>query len=480
MKTQLHLALLILSLFINAEQSFTQTVYWKKMKEPIGQTPNDIKRVGQYLLATTFQSTLLVSEDEGKRWEERYNPKVTWDTPSDTKGSSLVFDPDSTIVLSTGGYYFPQIRKSSDFGKSWRQIFSFTRALMHSLCTWDFGYITCGMNKVYVIDTLKKTKDIINQNFQKVFSLEEVFAFSDSGIYVSKRDTISFKKRVGFSTIGDSVDYLYDNGILFVTSGRMIYVSEDKGETWKIDSVPFIIKYFRKSENHFYAVDSKNRLWKAEVKRKRWGILLPKINNNREVTCLYVDEKQIIFGVKYEGIKRYSIQADKWLTEETTLPSVTPYDVRVTCDGVFVFPLYGSSTLYSGYCRTNDLGKSWKICHIAPYGMMYARISDNTKYYKGAFHDYDGAYNTCYAFYEDRGIGNVIPMVLPERDSACVYTFVLNDKLMRFSRKLDSITIIKDYVALSKHKTNFPYREIADHEWEFKNLCASDTRHDNM
>ncbi len=300
------------------------------------------------------------------------------------------------------------------------------------------------------------------KRFSRVFALDKIFAVGDSGIYVSRNDSVDFKRILDFSSIGDSTTVNYENGIAYVTSGKYIYKSNDKGKSWRKDSVPFIVKHFQRSKKHFYAVDSKKRLWKADVNDWKWGILLNTISSKRDITCLYVEDKQIIFGIKYEGIKRYSIELDKWIDEEIQIPSVTPYNVKISDEGIYAFPLYSSSTLFSGYCRSTDLGNNWKICHIAPYGMMYARISNKTKYYNRIFHDFDVGYNMCYAFSEYLGLGNIIPMVLPERDNTCKFTFVLKDKIMYLSTKLDSITVSKNKLVLLKHKTNFPFESISD------------------
>lgn len=471
MKTLLLVTALIILVCSNTSQMIAQSVHWKKMKEPITQTPNDIQRIGKYLVMTTMQSSFLVSEDNGKSWNERFNLKESSILPKNTIGSSLCSDSTANIVVSDGGFYLTRLISSTNLGISWSPLHStvFHRMTIRSFCKWDSGFVVCGNNDgsddshiVRVIDTFSKRRQTITKHFFTVFALDKILAVGDSGIYESRKDSVDFKRIIDFSPIGDTITFNYESGVVCVTSGKYIYTSDDQGNSWRKDSVPFIIKHFKKSKRHLYAIDAKQRLWKADINERRWGVFLYSISNRRDVTCMYVDDNLMIFGIKYECIKRYSLEFDKWINEDIQIPLVTPYNVRVKNLGVYAFPAYGSSTLYSGYCRTTDSGESWKVCHIAPYGMMYARISDNTKYYQGGFHDFDFGYNMCFAFHENFGIGNVFPMVLHERDSVCIYNFVLNDKLMRFSRDLDSITIIKDYVVISKHKTNFPYREIVD------------------
>lgn len=396
----------LLSLFIvlTVSTSFAQQVQWHKMSHPLHYTPTDIKKAGDMLYMTTLENTYFASEDNGDTWKivSDWKPLMT----AQTTGAVHFIDENNNIIMYPGMSSLSQILQSNDKGNTWKSLTIIGRSNILSITNWKKGFIGISSDysenrgHILIHDTTQKNINTYYEEnlFGKCFTLDSVYFINYSGIYSSPFDTIIPKKIIHFpNKTGSSSLYMKDTSC-FITAENFLFFSHDNGKTWEKDTLPFIAKHLQKNSRNFYAIDKENHLWKLSNDERQWGKFLSFPLAHDSITCFYADNDQLFFGGS-KGLLRYSLRNSTWLNQ-SDLGSVSSYTVKLTDRGICVNPARTNSlpAIPLGFCHTKDLGLSWNIYRITPYGMMTPYVHSKITHRNGTFYQFDAGYNMMMSF----------------------------------------------------------------------------------
>ncbi|MFN5309685.1 MAG: T9SS type A sorting domain-containing protein [Candidatus Kapaibacterium sp.] len=397
----------LLSLFIvlTVSTSFAQQVQWHKMSHPLHYTPTDIKKAGDMLYMTTLENTYFASEDNGDTWKivSDWKPLMT----AQTTGSAHFIDENNNIIMYPGMSSLSQLLQSNDKGNTWKSLTIIGRSNILSITNWKKGFIGISSDysenrgHILIHDTTQKNINTYYEEnlFGKCFTLDSVYFINYSGIYSSPFDTIIPKKIIHFPNKTRSFSLYMKDTSCFITAENFLFFSHDNGKTWEKDTLPFIAKHIQKNSRNFYAIDKENHLWKLSNDGRQWGKFLSFPLAHDSITCFYADNDQLFFGGS-KGLLRYSLRNSTWLNQ-SELGSVSSYMVKLTGRGICVSPNnYNLRVLPSGFCYTTNLGKSWVVKFIHPYGwgFNHAGVYSQIMYQSGTFYYYSEPYNSMMSF----------------------------------------------------------------------------------
>lgn len=435
--------------------SFAQNVQWHKMSYPLNYTPTDIKKAGDMLYMTTLENTYFASEDNGNSW--KIVADLKFGMLSLTTGATQFIDENNNIIMYPGMSSSPSsLRQSKDNANTWESLKVLQRSNILSITNWKNGFVCIkseyndNLGHVFAYDTTQQNDDYYeNELFGKCFTLDSVYFINYSGIYSSHFDTIIPKKIIQFPTKTKSFSLYMNDKSCFVTAGNFLFFTHDNGRTWEKDTLPFIPKHLQKNSRNFYAIDNDNLLWKLTSDGRQWAKFLSFPIDHDSITCFYADDENLFFGGS-KGLLHYSLQSSTWLNN-IDLGSISSYTVKLTDRGICVNPTLRNSlaAIPLGFCHTKDLGKSWNIYNIHPYGMMLPYVHSKTIYRNGRFYQFDASYNIMMSF--GLGSGDFF------RDIAPSWTYFLQkeDTSFDISRACDSIRIYtKD--SIIKYKLILP------------------------
>ena len=442
----------LLSLFIvlTVSTSFAQDVQWHTMSAPLHYTPTDIKKAGDMLYMTTLENTYFASEDNGDTWKIVLDLKPLM--TAQTTGTVHFIDENNNIIMYPGmSSLSQQLLQSNDKGNTWKFLTIIGRSNILSITNWKKGFI--GISSEYsenrghilIHDTTQKNINTYYEEnlFGKCFTLDSVYFINYSGIYSSPFDTIIPKKIIHFPNKTASFSLHMKDISCFITAENFLFFSHDNGKTWEKDTLPFIAKHIQKNSRNFYAIDKENHLWKLSNDGRQWGKFLSFPLAHDSITCFYADNDQLFFGGS-KGLLRYSLRNSTWLNQ-SDLGSVSSYTVKLTDRGICVNPARPNSlpAIPLGFCHTKDLGLSWNIYRITPYGMMTPYIHSKITHRNGTFYQFDAGYNMMMSFGLRSGDFY--------RDIAPFWTYFLQkgDTSIDISRTCDSIRIYTKNATIS-------------------------------
>lgn len=465
MKTRLHATAIILFVLGSLMTVSAQSVHWKKMKNPIEQTPNSIQKIGKYLFMTTKQCGIHRSSDGGETWEMTF--VINYNSIRSGSGCSEIADSNGVLIVECSYPNYPPlssfrgIARSLDTGKTWSierknsedvpvktLIYSNNVSLRHNRERYS-DYIYNGIVYYKDEDTWESFYD---ENIQHVFKTQnEIVLISDKGIYISGSDTFSPQLKQKFPKGIDSTSYAVRNDTLFISRNRTLYISTDKGETWLIKKLPFSARHIQVNSSVLIVCDMLGNIWFSKDYGNSWYKWLDAVEKDNHITYFYADNEQLIFGIYRVGIKRYSLHFDKPLPRNISLNVPTPYTLKITDRGVCMSAPFNSNEYFSGFCNTTDLGKTWKFYDITPWGPNDAVVHSGVKYKNGCFSYFSTTYHSNFEFCFNSDIVNG-----GGYGKWRLYDVEIGDVTVNISKQLGWINLYRNSVIIDSFITYLP------------------------
>lgn len=470
MKTLLLVTAFITLVCCSTSQLIAQSVHWKKMNDPIEQTPNSIQKFGNYLFMTTKQFGVHRSSDGGETWEETYVAKG----PMAKSGCFEITDSNGVLtvacnVIRTLGdsYMSAAMYSSIDTGRTWDYKKSLSSRngdySVKTMLHYDNGYIihyrecyskyTYG-NKGFVhITDGDSTIVFSDEKIQHLFRTKNnILYLSDTGIYLSHSSEFSPQIKQRFLNVGDSTSYCTMDENIYVCCGENLYISANSGETWKMVRMPQKARYIQVDSSSLIMCDMFGGIWISKHKGMTWYKRLGAIIDPTDyVTCFYADDEQIIYGLYRRGVRRYSLCSDQILPSSIKITPSVRCGLKITDRGICYSPVLNTSEYFSGFCNTIDLGKTWKYYEFTPWGPNDASVHSSLKYKNGCFSYFSTTYhsNFEFCFNNDRVNGGLY-------GKWHLYDVEIGDITVNISESLGWINLYKNSVIVDSFRIYLP------------------------